>query len=268
MFTGIIQELGTVARVERAKGLIRLSIHAPKTASKVERLESVAVSGVCLSVVNLRHGTMIFEVIQETQALTTLSRLRRGDCVNLEPSLSLSDRLSGHFVFGHVDGIATVVARRQQDGEVRLDLRVPASLRKFLVSKGPVAVDGVSLTVGRVVGGSTFTIHLIPETMRQTTLGERGVGARVNVELDYVAKLLRQFAVSSGVLIWQGLPPARPRRRRPPPPPVCRPKGPRFARRTDRWLGSGSAAGASAPASPAKFGHHLGFQPVGSARHL
>ena len=176
--------------------------------------------------------------------------------MNLEPSLSLSDRLSGHFVFGHVDGIATVVARRQQDGEVRLDLRVPASLRKFLVSKGPVAVDGVSLTVGRVVGGSTFTIHLIPETMRQTTLGERGVGARVNVELDYVAKLLRQFAVSSGVLIWQGLPPARPRRR------------PRPKRRKVAVAGSGSAAGASAPASPAKFGHHLGFQPVGSARHL
>lgn len=198
MFTGIIQERGTVARVERAKGLIRLSIHAPKTASNVGRLESVAVSGVCLSVVNLRYGTMTFEVIQETQALTTLSRLRRGDRVNLEPSLSLSDRLSGHVVFGHVDGIATVVARRQRDGEVVLELRVAAPLHRFLVPKGPVAIDGVSLTVSRVARGSTFTVHLIPETMRQTTLGSVGARAVVNVEVDYFAKLLRQFQRSRG----------------------------------------------------------------------
>lgn len=196
MFTGIIQELGTVARVERPRGLLRLSVHAPKTASKVGRLESIAVNGVCLSVVAVRQGTMTFEVIHETQALTTLDRLRRGDRVNLEPSLGLTDRLSGHFVFGHVDGIGTVATRRQQDGEVRLDLRVSTALRKFLVAKGPVAVDGVSLTVGRVVRGSTFSIHLIPETMRQTTLGTLRPGARVNVELDYIAKLLRQVTAS------------------------------------------------------------------------
>jgi len=196
MFTGIIQELGTVARVQRSRGLLRLSVHAPKTASKVGRLESVAVNGVCLSVVALRQGTITFEVIRETQALTTLESLRPGDRVNLEPSLGVADRLSGHFVFGHVDGVATVAARRELDGEVRLDLRAPASLRKLLVAKGPVAVDGVSLTVGRVVRGSTFSIHLIPETMRQTTLGAQQVGSRVNVELDYVAKLLRQFTAS------------------------------------------------------------------------
>ena len=198
MFTGIIQELGTVERVERSRGLLRLSVHAPKTASKVGRLESVAVSGVCLSVVDLRHGTMTFEVIRETQSLTTLGSLHRGDRVNLEPSLSVSDRLSGHFVFGHVDGIGTVAARRELDGEVRLDLRVPAALRRFLVAKGPVAVDGVSLTVGRVVRGSTVTVHLIPETMRQTTLGAVQAGTAVNVELDYFAKLLRQFQQSRG----------------------------------------------------------------------
>lgn len=198
MFTGIIQELGTVARVERAKGLLRLSIHAPKTASKVSRLESVAVNGVCLSVVNLRHGTMTFEVIQETRALTTLGRLRRGDRVNLEPSLSLSDRLSGHVVFGHVDGIGAVASRRQRDGDVLLELRVDKRLHRFLVPKGPVAIDGVSLTVGRVARGSMFTVHLIPETMRQTTLGAIQAGTTVNVEIDYFAKLLRQFQRSRG----------------------------------------------------------------------
>jgi riboflavin synthase len=196
MFTGIIQELGTVAQVRRTRGVLRLSIHAPKTASKVGRLDSVAVNGVCLSVVSLRQGTMTFEVIRETQTLTTLGRLHSGDRVNLEPSLGLTDRLSGHFVFGHVDGVGTVAARRQQSGEVRLDLRVPARLLRCVVAKGPVAVDGVSLTVGRVVRGGTFSVHLIPETMRQTTLGTQRVGSRVNIELDYVAKLLRQVTAS------------------------------------------------------------------------
>jgi riboflavin synthase len=196
MFTGIIQELGTVARVERSKGLLRLSVHAPKVASKVGPLESVAVSGVCLSVINVRQGTMTFEVIHETQALTTLDTLRRGDRVNLEPSLGVCDRLSGHFVFGHVDGIGTVAARRQRGGEILLELRVARRLHAFLVPKGPVAIDGVSLTVGRVGRGSIFTVHLIPETMRQTTLGARQAGARVNGELDYLAKLVRQFTAS------------------------------------------------------------------------
>ena len=193
MFTGIIQELGTVARAERSRGLLRLSVHAPKTASKVGRLESIAVNGVCLTVAAIRQGTMTFDVIRETQALTTLGSLRRSDRVNLEPSLGVTDRLSGHFVFGHVDGVGTIAGRRQQDGQVRLDLRVPGSLHKFLVSKGPVAIDGVSLTVGRVARGSAFSIHLIPETMRQTTLGAQRIGSRVNVELDYVAKLVQQF---------------------------------------------------------------------------
>ena len=194
MFTGIIQELGTVARVERSRGLLRLAIHAPKTASQVARLESVAVSGACLSVVSIRHGTMTFEIIRETQALTTLGTLHRGDRVNLEPSLRILDRLSGHFVFGHVDGVGTVAARRQRDGEVVLELRIGPRLHEFLVAKGPVAVDGVSLTVGRLLRGSAFTVHLIPETMRQTTLGARPAGSRVNIELDYLAKLARQFA--------------------------------------------------------------------------
>ena len=196
MFTGIIQELGTVARVERSRGLLRLSVHAPKTSSKAERSESVAVNGVCLTVVAIRHGTMIFDVIRETQTLTTLQGLRRGDRVNLEPSLGVVDRLSGHFVFGHVDGVGTVAGRRQHNGDVRLDFRVPASLHEVLVSKGPVAIDGVSLTVGRVVRGRVFSVYLIPETMRQTALGSRRVGERVNVELDYVGKLIRQFVTA------------------------------------------------------------------------
>ena len=193
MFTGIIQEIGTVVRVERRRGIIRLIVQAPKTASRVQRLESVAVSGTCLSVVSVGHGTLTFEVIEETRGLTTAGRWRSGQRVNVEPSLSLADRLSGHILFGHVDGIGTVIKRRRRAGELVLEIRVPAAARRFLVPKGPVAVDGVSLTVGSRLTASTFTVHLIPETLRQTTLRDTPSGARVNIEADYLAKLVQQF---------------------------------------------------------------------------
>lgn len=193
MFTGIVRELGTVMRVERPDGLARLSVHAPQTASRVGRLESVAVNGVCLSVVDVRRHAMVFEVIPETQRLTTLGSLRSGARVHLEPSLSVTDRLHGHILFGHVDGVGTVVRRRERPGELVVEIRAAPQLRRFLVAKGPVAVDGVSLTVGHSPTASTFTVHLIPETLRQTTLGLRAAGDRVNIELDYLAKLVHQF---------------------------------------------------------------------------
>ena len=196
MFTGIIQELGTVIQVKRSDGLIRLGIEAPKTAARVQHLDSVAVNGVCLSVVDRDGQAMAFEVIPETARLTTLGRLRRGDRVNLEPSLGLLDRLGGQLLFGHVDGIGIIAQRRQRAGEIVLTVRLAPALRKFLVSKGPIAVDGVSLTVGQALTASTFTVHLIPETLRQTTLKSLGAGDRVNVEIDYLAKLVHQFVQS------------------------------------------------------------------------
>ena len=193
MFTGIVRELGTIARLERSQGVVRLTIDGPKTASQLERLDSLAVNGVCLSVVNLRQRLITCEVIRESLALTTLGGLKRGQRVNLEPSLAVSDRLNGHLVFGHVDGVGTVIGRRLLAGEQILEIRVAPQLRSFLVPKGPVAVDGISLTVGRQVTRATFTVHLIPETLRMTTLGGCRIGMRVNLEVDYLAKLVRQF---------------------------------------------------------------------------
>lgn len=193
MFTGIVQELGTVVQVKRSGGLIRLGIEAPKTAARAQRLDSVAVNGVCLSVIDRDRQTMAFEIIPETARLTTLGRLRRGDRVNLEPSLCLTDRIGGQLLFGHVDGLGRIVARRQRAGEVVLEVRVGRDLRMFLVPKGPVALDGVSLTVGETLTTSTFTVHLIPETLRRTMLRSLAVGDRVNVEADYLAKLVWQF---------------------------------------------------------------------------
>ena len=193
MFTGIIRELGTVERITRAQGITRLAIRAPGVALRIQRLESISINGVCLSVVDIRQQMLVFEMITETQRLTTLAALRTGNRVHLEPSLSITDRLNGHIVFGHVDGLGKIVKRRDLKSELILEIRIPTALRPFLVSKGPVAVDGVSLTVGKTLTASTFTIHLIPETLRQTLLRSRTVGDRVNVELDYFAKLIHQF---------------------------------------------------------------------------
>ena len=136
---------------------------------------------------------MILEVIGETQRLTTLGRLRSGSRVILEPSLTLTDRLNGHVLLGHVDGTAAVARRRELARELVLTFRIEAALRRWLVPKGPVAVDGVSLTVGRELTASTFAIHLIPETLRRTTLRRLAAGDRVNVEADYLAKLTDHF---------------------------------------------------------------------------
>ena len=194
MFTGIIRELGTVERVERVQGLIRLAVYAPNTAQRLEPMESVAVDGVCVTVVAIRRRRICFEVIPDTQRVTTLGALRSGDRVHLEPSLTLSDRLGGHLLLGHIDGLGAVIRRQQRIGELAVDIRVPPSLRAFLVPKGPVAINGVSLTVGSV-GRSVFTVHLIPETLRRTTLGSLEVGHRVNIEVDYMAKLVRHYCV-------------------------------------------------------------------------
>ena len=193
MFTGIIRELGAVARIERKHGVLRMTITSPNIASRIQPLESVSVNGVCLSVVTVRGTAMTFEVIQETQRLTTVGRLRPGDRVHLEPSLLVTDRLGGHLLFGHIDGVGTVITRRQLAGELVLTVRVPSALRPFLVPKGPVAVDGVSLTVGSAISASSFSLHVIPETVRQTMLGACAVGEQVNIEIDYLAKLVRQF---------------------------------------------------------------------------
>lgn len=193
MFTGIVQELGTVVRVERARSVDRVTVHAPKIADHLETGESVAVNGACLSVVRRRPSQLTFEVIPETRRFTSLKTVTAGSRVNLERSLTLSDRLNGHMVLGHVDGVGRIVRRRQQAGDVVLEIRVNRALRRFLVPKGPVAVDGVSLTVGATLTATTFPVFLIPETLRKTTLQFRRVGDLVNLELDYFAKLIAQL---------------------------------------------------------------------------
>lgn len=194
MFTGIVKELGTVRAVRRMRGATRLSIHAPTTASRLVVGESVAINGVCLSVVRVRQGALDFEMIPETRRLTTLGTLSSGARVNVEPSLTLSDRLNGHLVLGHVDGVGRIVRCHRKAGDVALGIRLPSALRRYLVPKAPIAVDGVSLTVGDHLSPMSFSVFLVPETIHKTTLGSRRVGDLVNIEIDYFAKLITQRA--------------------------------------------------------------------------
>jgi riboflavin synthase len=194
MFTGIVQELGVVAAMARGRRVDRLTIRAPKTADGLALGESVAVNGVCLSAVEVGRGTIAFETIAETRRRTTLGGLKPGQAVNLERSLRLMDRLSGHLVLGHVDGLGRVVRCTRSAAEVAVRIAADRSLTRALVPKGPIAVDGVSLTLGPEISAAGFSVFVIPETLSRTTLGRIAAGDRVNLEVDYVAKLLAQFA--------------------------------------------------------------------------
>lgn len=179
MFTGIIREVGTVIAVGRTRGSLRLSVRAARTARRVRVGSSVAVAGVCLTVVRRTASTLTFDVMPETLKKTTLGRLVVESKVNIEPSLRLGDELGGHLVSGHVDGVGTVESVRRV-GRSRLVV-IRSKLKPIL--HGSVALDGVSLTVARK-SGDTFTVALVPYTLRHTTLLLLTKGSLVNVEVD------------------------------------------------------------------------------------
>jgi len=189
MFSGLIAHLGRVAAVRGglAEG-ISLRIEAPAAiAEGVANGDSIAINGVCLTVVEHDATTMAFDVVPESIRRAGFEALTPGDPVNVELSLRLGDRLGGHLVYGHVDANATIVAKVTEGQGHRLTVERPASIAPFIVEKGYVTVDGVSLTVASATNG-VFTIALIPETSRRTTLGTKAGGARVNLEVDPVAR--------------------------------------------------------------------------------
>jgi riboflavin synthase alpha subunit len=194
MFTGIVEAMGRVGAVERGpRGGRRLAVAVPDQADwRLAPGESVAVSGVCLTVVDVGPGRLAFELAEETLRVTTLGGLGTGDPVNLERPLRLDGRLGGHLVLGHVDGVAEVAAVQAEGEGVRLDVAVPDGLRPLLIPKGSVAVDGVSLTVAALAGDG-FGVALVPHTLAVTTLGRRRPGDRVNLEMDVIGKYVRGF---------------------------------------------------------------------------
>ena len=170
MFTGIIREIGTVAALRKSRGLVQLDIRAPRTAGRVGLMESVAINGVCLTVVGVEGSKISFEVIPETQRLTGLRDLAPGRSLHVEPSLALSDRMNGHVVLGHVDGLGKIARRQARAAELTLWIEIPAAMRKLIVPKGPIAVDGVSLTVGESPTRKAFASPRICRSWVTTTV--------------------------------------------------------------------------------------------------
>ncbi|MBI3078494.1 MAG: riboflavin synthase [Deltaproteobacteria bacterium] len=192
MFSGIIEDVGRVRRMERRGESARLEVETKLPVTELRLGDSVAVSGACLTVVALGERSFTVDVSPETLRRTTLGELRPQDPVNLERALRLSDRLGGHLVNGHVEGTAEVTAIRREANAILLTFRVPPALARYVVEKGCIAVDGVSLTVN-AVRGPEFSVAVIPFTAAETTLGGRRVGDRVNVETDIIGKYVERF---------------------------------------------------------------------------
>jgi riboflavin synthase len=199
MFTGIVQAVGRVAELGAgAGGTRRLAIDTGGLPTAGWRQgDSIAVAGVCLTVTSLADGRFAAELSGETLERTKLGRLAAGDAVNLEPALRASDALGGHFVTGHVDGVARVRDRREAGGALHATIEAPAAHARFIAEKGSVALDGVSLTVGRVAGGA-FEIDLVPHTRAATTLGALAPGLELNLEIDLVARYVDRLLDARG----------------------------------------------------------------------
>jgi riboflavin synthase len=197
MFTGIVRSVGRVAAlVEGSPSRLAIETGALPTEGWTVG-DSVAVSGVCLTVAAFGAGRFEAELSGETLARTTLGRLAPGAAVNLEPALRTSDALGGHLVTGHVDGIATVRGSREEGGALRATIEVPGALARFIAEKGSVALDGVSLTVGRVQDGA-FGVDIVPHTRAATTLGTIAAGRALNLEVDLVARYLDRLLAARG----------------------------------------------------------------------
>lgn len=196
MFTGIVTARGRVAQVSRANGRLQLAIEAPYP--DLAPGESVAVNGACLTVAERQPGRFTVDVIVTTRGRTRLGELREGDAVNLERALALGDRLGGHLVQGHVDGVGEVVVAREEADAFILDLRIPDDVAEVTVLHGSITVDGVSLTVSALPGPSRVEVALVPYTREHTTLGTLAAGDRVHVEGDMIGKFVRQLIAARG----------------------------------------------------------------------
>jgi riboflavin synthase len=195
MFTGLVQDLGQIAATERSPDGVRLTVDTA-LAAELGNGDSVAVNGVCLTAVAVDEGSFTAEVMNETLQLSSLRDAGDGAVVNLELPLRASDRLGGHVVQGHVDGVGEIAALSDDGFSRRIRISAPPELLRYVVAKGSVAVDGVSLTVAEIDDAS-FTVSLIPETLERTNLGSAGAGTRVNLEVDVLAKYVEKLMVAA-----------------------------------------------------------------------
>jgi len=192
MFTGIIEELGVVRGIRSRSGGMRLSIAGKVVLEEMKIGDSISVNGACLTVVEIDDTIFSADVSRETLDRSTLGRLRIGDRVNLERPMRLSDRLGGHLVSGHVDGVGVIRGIIKKGDTSVFTFEAPPDLSRYLIYKGSVAIDGISLTVNEI-DGNRFTVTIIPHTARMTTLGFKKIGDTVNLEADMIGKYVERF---------------------------------------------------------------------------
>ena len=193
MFTGLIEEVGSVLAFEKNDRGTHLEIAAPRLAEKIQIGDSIAVNGCCLTVTARRGDQLSFDLLEETIARTNLKILRRDDRINLERALAADRRLGGHFVQGHIDCAARILALAQTGADWRLEVELPAAFAHYVACKGSIAVNGVSLTVAEV-SPQSFTVWIIPHTRMETNLGTARAGDLVNLEFDVLAKYLERMS--------------------------------------------------------------------------
>ena len=193
MFTGIIEEMGEVLAIESFPDGARLRIRAGALTDGARIGESLSVSGVCLTLITVDRNEFAADLAAETLRRTTLGTLRPGDPVNLERPLRFDDRLGGHFVQGHVDGVGMITGVKPEGDGIWMEIAPPLALLPYVAEKGSVAVDGISLTVAKVLPEGRFAVALIPHTLAVTTLGRRCAGDRVNIEVDILAKYVERL---------------------------------------------------------------------------
>lgn len=191
MFTGLIEKKGKITSI-RPGAAMRLAVDLEELAGGVEPGDSIAINGACLTVTALAGSVVFFDVVAESLRRTALSDLRPGDRVNIERALRAGDRLGGHFVQGHVDGIGTISGRTTTGGEYLLHISAPRGVTDNMIEKGSVAVDGISLTVASL-SDEAFSIALVPHTLKHTTIGDKPDGSRVNIETDMLGKWVKKL---------------------------------------------------------------------------
>lgn len=193
MFTGIIEEIGIVQSVRKvSEQAVTLSITATKILEDVHLGDSISVNGICLTVTKFTASSFDVDAMPETLKSTSLKDLRRGSRVNLERAMAANGRFGGHFVSGHIDGTGEIIKKQKEQNAIYYDIKVPMEFSPYLLQKGSITVDGTSLTIFQVKD-NVFTISLIPHTVQETILGEKGVGDIVNIECDLLAKYMEKL---------------------------------------------------------------------------
>jgi riboflavin synthase len=192
LFTGLILEMGEILSVKRRSGGAILSLKSKEVAAAAKQGASISVNGVCLTLINTNNNILSFDLSEETLRSTNLGSLKTGDAVNLEPSLSFDSKIGGHFVTGHVDAAGKIRSKVNIGDMVKVEIEAPVNVINFLVEKGSVAVDGISLTVVDILKTS-FTVMIIPHTAKLTTIGFKSPGDTVNIEADILGKYVARF---------------------------------------------------------------------------